>query len=617
MFTPTNGAFLGYTLPDILYHAARTYSNPIMFNSRHGDSWATLSLSDFKTAVEELALGFGDIGLGKGERIALFMESDTHFAIADMACLVAGLVDVPLYLKQSPGNNEYILRHSEARALIVTTDELIQGDLETLDAIDTLEQVIVAIPSVGTSYPYQAHGLTWHSMASLREIGASVMSTQPEKVEALTSTVKPMDLATIVYTSGTTGRPKGVMLTHQNMSYNALTGYAELGMTDASYKEDVTISFLPLTHMFARTIHYSGLAYGITTYFSTPQDLGEDMRRVHPTVMAAVPRVIEKVYAKISAAIEAQTGIKKALASWALDVARSHDMNATQSVLGKVKLRLADALLLNKWRAALGGRMKYIISGGAALSSDLVNMFAAAGVAILQGYGLTETSPVISFSRPSRNIAGTVGEPLPGVEVKIAEDGEILTRGPHIMRGYFKDEEKTSGVMLDDGWFCTGDIGELTQEGCVRITDRKKDLFKLSTGKYVLPLPLENKLNAHAQVAQSVIIGEGQKYCGGLLFVEPGDIESIARNLGLTMGPVDELVSLPEVHAHFESIVSAANDGLDPWTHIKKFKLIPVPLTVEDGMLTPTLKVKRKQVRSTYEAEISALFDPVEAQSVT
>ena len=338
------------------------------------------------------------------------------------------------------------------------------------------------------------------------------------------------------------------------MSYNALTGYSELGMSDSSHNEEAAISFLPLTHMFAQTIHYSNLAYGITTYFTTPLDLGEDMRRVHPTVMAAVPRVIEKVYAKIAAAIEAQTGLKKRLATWALNVAKNHEMNANQSMLSSAKLKIADTLLLNKWRTALGGRMKYIISGGAALSSDLVNMFAAAGVAILQGYGLTETSPVISFSRPSRNIAGTVGEPLPGIEVKIADDGEILTRGPHIMKGYFKDEKKTQAVLLEGGWFCTGDIGEITEEGCVRITDRKKDLFKLSTGKYVLPLPLENKLNAHAQIAQSLVIGEGQKYCGCLLFVEPVDVENIAQNLGLPPAPVEELVELPEVYTYFEAI---------------------------------------------------------------
>ena len=606
MFKPTNGAYLGYTLPDVLYHAASAYSNPDMFNSREGEGWETLSLMAFKEAVEEMALGLLEKGLVKGDRVALFMESDTHFAIADMACLVAGLIDVPLYLKQSPGNNEYILRHSEARVLVVTTASQIENDLDTLVAIDSLKRIIVAVPEEGKTYPYEHHGLVWDSIQSIRQVGAEQVS---EKAGSLKSRVEPTDLATIVYTSGTTGRPKGVMLTHQNMSYNALTGYSELGMTEQSHKEEVAISFLPLTHMFARTIHYSALAYGITTYFSTPLDLGEDMRRVHPTVMAAVPRVIEKVYSKIAAAIEAQTGIKKALASWALHVAKDHDMNAQQSVLASAKLKVADALLLNKWRAALGGRMKYIISGGAALSSDLVNMFAAAGVTILQGYGLTETSPVISFSRPSRNIAGTVGEPLPGVEVKIAKDGEILTRGPHIMKGYFKDPEKTQSVLLEDGWFCTGDIGELTQEGCVRITDRKKDLFKLSTGKYVLPLPLENKLNAHAHIAQSLVIGEGQRYCGCLLFVEPADVENIAQHLGLPAGPAEELVELPQVYAYFESIVAAANEGLDHWTRVKKFCVVPAPMTVENGMLTPTLKVKRKQVRVAYEAEIKHLFD--------
>ena len=602
-------ALTGYTLPDILNHATQSFTNPRMFNTRYEGAWESLSLSGFKEKVDATALGLLNLGIQRGDRIGLYMESDTSFAIVDMACLIAGVVDVPLYLKQSAQNNEYILQHAEARALVISTVAQFEASSTDLAQLNALEYIIVAHPEQDTAYPREAHGVTWMSLEAIQEQGKA-----NAQAKMLPSDIAPEDLATIVYTSGTTGRPKGVMLTQENMAFNALTGYAELGMDKHAHKAEVAISFLPMSHMFARTIHYSNLAFGIATYFSTPDQLGDDLKDVQPTVMAAVPRVVEKLYAKIRTKIATLTGIPHRIASWSLAVADTYQLNQPLPFWGRIKLNIADKLLLSKWRDALGGRVKYIIAGGAAMSSELVNLFGAANIAILQGYGLTETSPVISFSRPQANYPDTVGQPLPGVEVTVAEDGELLTRGPHVMKGYYKDPDKTASVLTEDGWFHTGDIGEITNEGCIRITDRKKDLFKLSTGKYVLPQAIENKLNADALVAQSVVLGEGQKYCAGLIFIEEPALMQFAIQKGLPNDSIDDLLNHPSVLAHYETCVQEANENMDHWNRVKQFKLISEALSIENGMLTPTLKVKRKEVRTRFAAEIDTLFGELQTQ---
>lgn len=596
-------ALTGYTLPDILQHATRSFENPRMFNTRANGAWQSLSLSAFKEQVDQTALGLLNLGLQQGDRVGLYMESDTSFAVVDMACLIGGLVDVPLYLKQSAQNNEYILQHAEARVLVISSESQFTASGTDLGNLNTIEYIIVADPEQDAEYPKEKDGVTWLSLEAIQQKGK-----QNAGNKALPSDIAPQDLATIVYTSGTTGRPKGVMLTQQNMAFNALTGYAELGMNQDSHKQEVAISFLPLSHMFARTIHYSNLAFGISTYFSTPDELGEDLRAVRPTVMASVPRVVEKLYARIRTKIATLTGIPYRIASWSLSVAEKYQLNQRAPLWQRLKLSLADKLLLSKWREALGGRVKYIIAGGAAMSSELVNLFGAANISILQGYGLTETSPVISFSRPQANYPETVGQPLPGIEVQVAQDGELITRGPHVMKGYYKDPEKTRSVLTEDGWFHTGDIGEITDKGCIRITDRKKDLFKLSTGKYVLPQAIENKLNADALVAQSVVLGEGQKFCAGLIFVEEPALKQYAVQENLAYSSLDELLAHPEVLARYEACVQEANENMDHWNRIKQFKLIPEALSIENGMLTPTLKVKRKEVRSRFTTEIKELF---------
>jgi long-chain acyl-CoA synthetase len=315
------------------------------------------------------------------------------------------------------------------------------------------------------------------------------------------------------------------------------------------------------------------------------------------------------VYARIVERAATMTGIKKKLLIWALGLASRYELGKTPTGMYAAQLGVANRLVFEKWREALGGRVKYIIAGGAALSGQLANLFAAAGVNILQGYGLTETSPVISYNRPNRNRAGTVGEPIPGVEVKIATDGEILTRGPHVMIGYYLDDEMSRQVIDEEGWLHTGDIGEFTDDGFLRITDRKKDLFKLSTGKYVMPAPLESRLAAEPLVEQVVVIGQGEKFCAALIFPDQEVLLSTVRSRGMTTKTMQELTEHPDVVAMYRELVDRANEGLDPWSTIKHFVLVPDRLSPENGMLTPTMKVRRSRVRDRYEGVIRNLYD--------
>ena len=604
---------LGNTLPDLLYGSLERYKIPRMFSRREAGEWTSVSLEHFKDRVEQLALGLEDLGLQQGDRVALYMESDTLFAMADMGCLLAGLIDVPIYLNQSTANNEYILQHSGARAIFVSNMESLHAIGDVLTRTPDIKTVIVGdLEGGGQSMPLP-EGMQWLSMETLYERGAARMQEAPERVLELRDRIDPADIATIVYTSGTTGEPKGAMLTHENLSHNALTALGELGGTRGGPHGDTTISFLPMSHIFARTMYYAAVAYGVRTHFTTPDRLGEDLREIRPTILVSVPRVLEKVYSRILEKITVMKGFKKKLANWSLDVAAAHKVDQRASLALATQLVFANALVFKKWRAALGGRMKYIIVGGAAMNPDLVNLFGAAGVPILQGYGLTETSPVIAFNRPSNNRPGTVGELLPGIEVKIAEDGEIVTRGPHVMKGYFNNPEKTSEVLTDDGWFHTGDIGELDEEGLLRITDRKKSLFKLSTGKYVMPQPLENRLNAHPLIEQAVVLGSGRKFCSALIFIDQGTLNVFAEAHGLTNVPLERLIEHPKVQQRYSELVDLANNGMDHWSTIKHFKLMIDALSIDNGMLTPTLKIKRRNVSKHFSSVIEALYAEAES----
>ncbi len=604
---------LGKTLPSLMYEACERYPNPNAFNQPTGDGWRAFSTDEMRIRVEEIALGLAAFGLDRGDRVAFFMDSDVYFCMADMACLIAGVVNVPIYLTQAPDVVQFVMNHAETKALFVSSFDRLAQVAPVLAETPFVATIIVAESEEGGSMPALPERIGLLTLEAVRQVGRTQRKGESEAVSKFLSRISPGDLATIIYTSGTTGRPKGVMLTHENISSNAITACSCIGDYEAGAGREVVLSFLPLTHVFARTLYYGHVGNGSSIYFSTPNDLAKDLPRVRPTFFAAVPRVLEKLYARILERASSLSGVKSRLFGWSLGLAHRYQIGRKGSPIFRLKRRVADGLVFDKWRDALGGRVKHVICGGAALNEDLANLFAAAGVDIIQGYGLTETSPVIACNRARKNRAGTVGMPIPGVEVMIAADGEVLARGPNIMAGYFRDNERTVEAIDADGWFHTGDIGEFTDEGFLRITDRKKDLFKLSTGKYVMPQPLENRLSAEPLVEQAVVFGMGQKYATALIFPDAESMRRLAKEEGLdeTLS-LSSLVTRPEVIERYQDLVDKANEGIDHWATIKRFTLIPASCTIENGLLTPTLKVKRSLVRERFEREIKAQYEPVE-----
>ncbi len=606
---PDSGvASLGRTLPGLLYGAVETWGNAVTLSDRRDGAWVSIGLDDFRRRAEALAIGLLGLGLARGDRVALFMESDVDFCLADMACLIAGLVDVPIYLTHTNDSIAYVIEHSGARTLVLSNNEQLRRVGAAMDG-GALDAFVVASDSLpldaGLSTPV-------HRMADLEIQGRSSFADDDllgTQIRSMLDAIQPGDLATLIYTSGTTGVPKGVMLSHENISFDALTSFSGMKGYRRGPTGEISMSFLPLTHVFARALYYGFIDAGNSIFFSTPDAIGDDLKDVSPTVFAAVPRVIEKVYARFLERGAVLPQPKRGIFEWALRLARAYRVGEPPRGLYRVKLAIADRLVYAKWREGLGDAVRYVICGGAALSAELANIFAAAGIPILQGYGLTETSPVIAFNRPHMNRAGTVGLPIPGVEVAIAEDGEIVTRGPHIMLGYYEDPDKTSAVIDSDGWFHTGDIGEFDDAGYLRITDRKKDLFKLSTGKYVMPQPLEHRLAAEALIDQAVVLGIGRKYCTALIFPSESALRTLARTYGLpTDLPLPDYFENPRVRQRFQQLVDKANGGMDHWSTIKRFALIDEPLSVESGLLTPTLKVKRAALAQRFESEIDQLY---------
>ena len=596
----TGHAVLGRTLPSLLDEACRNNPNERAFNQLKEGVWQPLSTAEFRTQSEALALGLISLGLERGDRVAFFTHSDLSFCLLDMACAVAGLVSVPIYLTQTPEAIRFILDETRSKALAVSDGALL-ADIEPLLGAEGPQSLLIYdaenVPSTSR--------LSRLTYSDVQERGERVRREDPDAVRALRAELQPDDLATIIYTSGTTGTPKGVMLSHENLTSNAVAAFS--GIRELGRGDEVALSFLPLTHVFARAIQYGYMAWGVAVYFTTPDKVGEHLRDVEPTVFATVPRVLEKVYERILTAGSALSGTKKRLFDWALELARRYRVGEIPKSLYALQLRAADRLVLARWRAALGGEMRLVIVGGAALRPELVHLFGAVGIDVLQGYGLTETSPIIAYNRPEANRAGTVGQVLAGVEVKLSEEGEILTRGPHVMKGYYNNPEETTKVIDEAGWFRTGDLGEVSDDGFLSITGRVKNLFKLSTGKYVMPQPLEGVLETDDLIETALVVGEGEKYTAALLFLSQDQLKSFAKRYELEGEMADWLAS-GALQTHLKEVVEHANRNLPPWSHVKRAALIAESLTLESGLLTPTLKVKRQEVMARYKAQLDALF---------
>ena len=605
---PNSGdVVLGRTLVDLLDDAVARYPNPTAFNQpKEGGGWTTWSNGDLQTAMEEAALGFRARGVEPGTHVAFWMKSDLHFLLADLATLLAGCVNVPLYTTFGRDNLVYITQHSESKVMVVSNAEMLGRFAEWAGEVPDVKLVVVADGEPGSAA--LPDGVEVTTMAALREAGRAELAGDRVAAGRLREALDAKKLATLIYTSGTTGQPKGVMLSHENITFNVYAAFTSFGIL--SHQEEVALTYLPMTHIFARMVVFAHLAWGQSLYFSDPDHLVEHLPAVRPTIFASVPRVLEKVFDKVLLGIQTATGLKKLLGGWAMGMAPTYQTGTTPGGLRGLQFGIADKLVYSKLRERLGlTRIKAVVIGGAALRPDLSNAFNAFGVPTYQGYGLTETSPVITVGTPKANVAGSTGPPIPGVEVGIADDGEILTRGPHVMMGYYKNDEATREVMGAEGWFHTGDIGVIGADNNLRITDRKKALFKLSTGKYVVPQPIENALMESPLIEQAVIVGSDQKYCSALLFPGVEAIRAWAGAHGVT-APADDkaLLQEPRVRQEFERLVTAANQGMDPWSQVKRFRLIPELMTVENDLLTPKMSVKRQKVREAYGTDVDEIY---------
>ncbi|MBP7586552.1 MAG: long-chain fatty acid--CoA ligase [Thermoanaerobaculia bacterium] len=556
--------------------------------------YVAVSTAELVRQVRQIAKALVDSGVRPGDRVALMAENGPHWPAVDFATLCIGAALVPIYPTLLPEGAAYVARDSGSRVLFVQGRERLEGLLEVRADMPAVER-IVAI---------EASGVAPEGVESLESFMARGAAADQAWLERMAAQAKPEDLATLIYTSGTTGDPKGVMLTHDNLVSNAVTGCEVLGL-EGSF---TALSFLPLSHSFERLVDYCFFYKGITiAYAESVQTVAANLLEVKPHVFVAVPRVYEKVMARVLENATAAGGLKAKIFRWALGVGREALPQRLAFAPAGLKVKIADKLVFSKVRERLGGRFVFAMSGGAPLGRDVAEFFWGAGIPIYEGYGLTETSPVISVNARGATRLGTVGRPMPRIEVKIAEDGEILSRGPNTMRGYFGKPEATAEAIDSEGWFHTGDIGHLDDGGFLVITDRKKELIVNAYGKNIAPAPIENQLKASRWISQAVVIGDRRQYLAALIVPDFEVLKGWAAGEKLG-GTIDELLQHPRLRATIQTEVDAVNEHLARYEQIRVWETLPAEFTLEGGELTPTLKVKRRVINVKYKAILDRLY---------
>jgi long-chain acyl-CoA synthetase len=553
-------------------------------------------------AAREIALGLMALGLSKGDRVAILATTRLEWCLADIGSTLGGFVTVPIYPSNLPDQVEYILAHSRARAVFVEDEPQYNKVAGVRSRLPHLASVVMMTGGVEGK-----EGAS--TFAALRERGKAHGSSNPGSLEARAEEILPTDDLTIIYTSGTTGPPKGVVTRHSNYAFNVTSALEAVNVP----KGAMFLQFLPLAHSLGRLEHFLAFdAMAVSSFARSLQTVAEDLAAVRPEIMVSVPRLYEKFYARVLAKVEEDGGLKKAIFEWALGVGREasrcRQQGGEPQGLLAVKNRIADKLVFQKIRARMGGRLRFFISGGAPLSREIAEFLHAIGVLILEGYGLTETSTVTTVNRLERYKFGTVGKALPGTEIRIAADGEILVRGKHIFREYFNDPAATREAIEPDGWFHTGDIGALDEEGFLRITDRKKDIIVTSGGKNIAPQNLENLLKNDRYVSQAFVFGDRKKYLTALLTLSPEEIVAWAAKQGIPDRSVEALAKHPQVLQLMRERVDEVNRGLASFEQVKKFAVLETDFSQETGELTPTLKVRRKVVIEKYGRILDDLY---------
>ena len=590
------------TLNDIFFGStSRLIERKALMRYKRDGVWHDVSTRAFVERVHHAHAALRELGLVAGDRVAILSENRPEWAIVDYACLTARLIDVPIYPTLTPHQIGYILRDAGARAVLVSSVDLLAKIEEIRSSVPALQHVI--------AFDADAAGQGVMSMQAFDDRGRAAMTAHRDW-EQVASSARPDDIATLIYTSGTTGDPKGVMLTHGNITSNVVASLQVLGLASS----DECLSFLPLSHIFERMVgHYTMLQAGVVISYSSGMDrLAAEMLERQPTVMASVPRLYEKIYARVTDKALSGGGLRRAIFEWARATGEKHlEYRLARRRVPPglaAAMKVADVLVFSKIRAGTGGRLRLFVSGGAPLNPDICRFFIAAGLPILEGYGLTETSPVITVNTFEMLKPGTVGPPIPGVEVKIAADGEILTRGPHVMKGYYNNPAATAEAIDADGWFHTGDVGMLDGDGCLRITDRKKDLIVTAGGKNIAPQPIEALLKTNKFFVNAVMLGDRMPFPVMLLVPNHDTLGAWREKHGLGgLAPTDA-VRHPQVIEKLEREARRSLRDLAQFETPKKFLIVPQDFSIERGELTPKLSVRRKVVQEHYADGIAALY---------
>ena len=584
-----------HTLNDI-FVAIAARDQPRCMLRRAEAEWVPISAREFTAKVLGVVQGLQSWGISRGDRVAVLSENRHEWPVADFACLLLGAVVVPIYTTLTPEQTAYILSDSGARAIFVSSQKHLEKVLAIVQS--TSVEKIAVMDDVADSHAIK--------MSALMQFAGGL------QFETTGRDVEPDQLATIIYTSGTTGTPKGVMLTHGNMASNINYFLREFGFGEGMS----CVSFLPLSHVTARSVDL-GLLYSGVTLAHLPQidQLPQALREVRPNILLSVPRVYEKVHSQV--VLSASKFPKKQIYRWALNVGRAH---RNEILAGKTPSspdwKLANKLVFARVRAGIGGRADCFISGGAPLGRELAEWYADIGIRIHEGYGLTETSPVIAVNTANAHRVGSVGKPLGNVEVRIADDGEILVRGPSVFHAYWNKPQETRDAFIDD-WFKTGDIGRIDEDGFLYVTDRKKDLLKTSGGKFIAPQPIESSFKHHPWVAEAVVIGDKRKFPAVLIIPNFPALENYARTEGLTFSSCQELIATPQVHAQYAEIVGSVNKDLARFERLKKFRLVSEELSPANGTLTASMKIRRRAIEERFKREIEEMYSETEVTPVT
>ncbi len=595
------------TLPELFQKAAANHNRSDALNYKKDKKWLPISSDEMLMRAENIALGLYSVGLRKDDKAAILAANSPEWTLTDAGCQFAGIIDVPIYTTLSANSVEYIIKDSGAKVFF----------LETVRCYERIKDVFAECPTIEKIIFFNAdktgHIENAMSLDDLEKAGEALKDEKPQLLKDLVESVKPPDIATLIYTSGTTGEPKGVMLSHTNL----ITIAIDAGENFHFSSKDVPLSVLPLSHVFERTGMYLYIYNGMAVHFAESIDkTPENLKEVRPTIFVGVPRIFEKVYAKARLQAAQDSQLKEKIFDWAIETGKEFALKKERreeiSLFLGAAHSVADKLVFSKLREFFGGRLRFCITGGAALSDDIWLIFTGAGISIMQGYGLTETSPVVSTNNTIDSKLGTVGKPIRNVQVRIAEDGEIEVAGPSVMQGYFNKEEATENAFTEDGWFKTGDIGELDGEGFLKITDRKKELFKTSGGKYIAPSPIEQLILSSRFVSQIVLVGNGQKFPAALIVPNFDALESYAKIKNLDLKTPKEFCESEKIINLLEREVEKFCKDMSQYEKVKKIALIKDELTVEGGELTPTLKVKRRVVDEKYKDVIKKIYEDAE-----